>query len=234
MTRMVTIPVCRGREELIYERRGTAGDGPPGNEIDWHRYLSGNAEFDPDILRMKELCERGDVMGAIRYVDDAIRRRPDSPLLYSHKAVIFADSGRLREAEACCRKAISLDAQCSHAYETMGVTMRRSGRPAEAMSYYNEAVRLYEPVGEPDRHLACIYSNMGTAMADMGRLEDSVRCYDESIKVDPRYAMAYRNKAGSLYKMGRTNEAKDCLAVAVALNPDLVTQFLNPQSGPRR
>ena len=146
-----------------------------------------------------------------------IRTRPHS-----------ADIDRLDEAEACCKKAISLDPMCCHVYETLGVVMRRSKRPAKAISYYNEAVRLYEPAKGTNRALACLYSNMGTAMADLDRLEDSVRCYDESIKVDPSYATAYRNKSASLQQMGRLDEATQCMMTAIMLNPDFAEQILNP------
>lgn len=94
--------------------------------------------------------------------------------MYANKVALLADIGRLDEAEVCCRKAMILDAECSHAYETMGLVMRRSQRPAKVVSYYNEAVRLYEPVEGPDRDLARLYGNMGTATVDMDGLEDSI------------------------------------------------------------
>lgn len=177
---------------------------------------------------MAKMIDQGNISGAVAHVDEAIRRRPDAPLLYTNKAALFADIDRLDEAEACCKKAISLDPTCCHAYETMGVVMRRSKRPAKAISYYNEAVRLYEPAEGTNRTLARLYSNMGTAMVDLDRLEDSVRCYDESIKVDPSYATAYHNKGASLQQMGRLDEATQCMMTAIMLNPDFEEQTLNP------
>ena len=184
-------------------------------------------DSDADIRKMAAMLDRGNILGAVMHVDKAIRRRPDAPLLYTNKASLFADIGRLAEAEVCCRKAISLDPKCTHAYEVMGIVLRRSKKPAEAMSYYNEAVRLYDPEKETKLTLARMYSNMGTAMSDLDRLEDSVRCYDESIKVDPSYATAYRNKGASLKRMGRTDEAEQCILIAMVLDPDFAELILN-------
>lgn len=202
---------------------GRGGERGSGDKDDWMWMpemdmleLTGSDHFRKGL----DLQIRGNLAGAIRCYDMALRDEPDNVNILTNKASALIDSGRIDEGLACCRTALSLDAKCSPTYETMGLGMRRGGRPEQAVPYYDKAIAYHRGKRGPDRDLARMYSNKGTALIDMGMLAESIKCYDAAIGADPDYVLAHGNKCAALAHLKRFEEAAECFAAAKMLDPD--------------
>lgn len=68
----------------------------------------------------KVVAARGDIDGAIRYVDDALAIAPDDPVLLMEKGSRYIDGKRYDEAEQALRAAMAKDAGLAAAYVRLG------------------------------------------------------------------------------------------------------------------
>lgn len=210
---------------------GRGGEHGSGGKDNW-MWMSGMEALEPTgsehFRKGLDLQIRGNLAEAIRRYDMALRDEPDNINILTNKSSALVDSGRIDEALACCRTALSLDAKYSPAYASMGLAMRRSGRPEQAVPYYDKAIAFHRGKRGPDRDLARMYSNKGTALVDMGMLAESIKCYDAAIGADPDYVLAHSNKGASLVRLGRFEEAAECFAAAKMLDPDYAIPFAKP------
>lgn len=175
--------------------------------------------MDADFAKVKRMLERGNMTGGLQHLNRLIRDNPDSSRLYAHKASVLAETGRLEEAEECCRKALKLDGNSGHACSEMGLILRRTGRPREAIPYYDRAIKIYKQ-GRDNVVLARVYSNKGTALMDMDMLEEARVCYDKSIKTNPNYVVGHANMGALLYRLDRIDDAVECFTAAKMLDPN--------------
>jgi hypothetical protein len=98
-------------------------------------------------------------------------------------------------------------------YVNEGKVLSEEGRLEEAVSKFNEAIRL-------DPQYARAYYNRGNAYGDLGQYQRAVEDYTEAISLDPQFAKAYYNRAGAYTVLGRDQEAERDIEKAVELGVD--------------
>lgn len=89
-----------------------------------------------------ELRKRGDLTGAIREYQEAVRLFTSYPPSFYNLANVLAEAGRLKEAEANYRRALELNPEKPRALYGLAMVLKRQGRTAEALPYYRDALRL--------------------------------------------------------------------------------------------
>jgi tetratricopeptide (TPR) repeat protein len=99
------------------------------------------------------------------------------------------------------------------AHDNLGVVLARSGRLPEAITHYQEALRL-----KPDS--AEIYHDLGTALTQAGRLPEAVADYEQALRLQPGYAAAHYHLGSVLARMGRMEEAVGQFEQALQIKPD--------------
>jgi tetratricopeptide (TPR) repeat protein len=123
----------------------------------------------------------------------------------------------------------------------IGNALADADRPEEALTCYDEAIRVYRQLvegegrGELVSDLAGILVNKGNALADLGRFEEALCCFDEAVAIYRRLvgtegrkelaswlAAALVNKGGALQKAERFEEALRCFDEAIAIYRQLV------------
>jgi tetratricopeptide (TPR) repeat protein len=147
-------------------------------------------------------------------------------------------------------------AQAGHA-ETLvnsGNTLRRRGRPGEALRHYTQAIDLdpghlaahrnrgavlwdlrrpvealasYERVLALDPGSAEDHYNRGTALQALGRLEEALQSFDRTLILQPDRAEAHNNRGLALQALGRFAEALQSLDRALELKPDKAQAHYN-------
>jgi protein O-GlcNAc transferase len=132
---------------------------------------------------------------------------------------ILKQQGRLREAEACFRRAIELRSDSPLPYYFLGNSLYQT-RPAEAEASYRRAIEL-----QPDFALA--YCNLGSLLGKMHRLPEEQACYRRAIEFSPDLAEAHNNLGRTLRKQGKFTEAEECHRRALALKTDLAEIHYN-------
>lgn len=68
-----------------------------------------------------------------------------------------------------------------------GVELPEQGRLKQAISAYDEALRL-------NPQYAKAYNNRGFAYDNLGQYQRAIQDYDEAIRLDPKLALAYANR----------------------------------------
>ncbi|MGA2172869.1 MAG: tetratricopeptide repeat protein [Sedimentisphaerales bacterium] len=94
------------------------------------------------------------------------------------------------------------------------------GRPAEAVKYFVEAMRLLP-------NSADIHNNYANTLKDLGRVDEAVEEYRIALKLNPSSAMPHYNLAVELAGKGDYNEAIEQYKIAVNLKPDFVEAYCN-------
>jgi len=84
-----------------------------------------------------------------------------SPEALNNLAWIMQDQGRLAEAEALAGEGLRLDPDSPNLWDTLGVTLKRAGRDAEALAPLTRAVELSKDDPDPLLHLAELQVALG-------------------------------------------------------------------------
>ncbi|HWB96869.1 MAG TPA: tetratricopeptide repeat protein, partial [Bryobacteraceae bacterium] len=135
---------------------------------------------------------------------------------------IFADgmahhqAGRLMEAIARYRQALSLKPDLAAAHNNLAIALYDLGRLEEAEVSYRQALAL-----QPNRAEA--HNNLGTLLYDRDRLEEAVACYRAALALEPDYPEALSNLGTALYRQGKLDAAEADIRHALALKPDFAS-----------
>jgi len=141
--------------------------------------------------------------GAVAFVD---RRRNEEPSANAASAeALFAkgeelESTDMKAAEAAYRKALALAPGHADAYLNLGAILCESGRAAEAVVLYDEALRRIADV-------PLLHFNRAVALEDVGRLAEALDAYEHCLRLDASIADAHFNAARLHDHLGHRREA---------------------------
>ena len=93
-----------------------------------------------------------------------------------------------------------------------GVSLYNLGHTGEAISCYDEAVRV-------DPQDAKLYNNRGTAYRAERQLDQAIRDFDEAIRLNPWYPPAYNNRGLVFHSLGEEEKALKDFDMAIQLSP---------------
>jgi predicted O-linked N-acetylglucosamine transferase (SPINDLY family) len=122
-------------------------------------------------------------------------------------------AGRLDEAIAAYRHAITLQDDLAEVHNNLGNALWARGRVDEAIAALRRAIAL-KP-GAPQPH-----NNLGAVLNGAGRLDEAIAAYRRAIALEPAYPSAYNNLGSALWNAGRLDEARTALERAIALRPN--------------
>jgi tetratricopeptide (TPR) repeat protein len=154
--------------------------------------------------------------------ETTLRENPASSLAHNNLGVIYADTGRIPEAEAQFAAAlrdesgsssVQLRPNLAVTHYDLGSVLLKTGRKTEAVAQFEEALRL-------DPRYPDAYNNLGVVLAALGRPADAVAHYEEALRLKPDFAQAHDNYGNALLQMGRLSEAADQYAQAVDIDPE--------------
>jgi Flp pilus assembly protein TadD len=129
-------------------------------------------------------------------------------------------AGRLREAEAACRKVLERNPGDAEALHLRGVLAHRAGRNDAAIKYIGRAIALV-----PDN--AEFLYNLGVAQQVAGWLAEAEASYQASLRREPGRAEAHNNLGYTKLQQGRVDDALACFEAALRLRPDYAEALAN-------
>jgi tetratricopeptide (TPR) repeat protein len=138
-------------------------------------------------MAQKALGRLDDAAVALR---TALRYEPEFFPALANLGQFLVDTGdltRLDEAEAICRRAISVAPHLPQAFISLGSVLRLKGRLEEALTCYRHVLQL-----SPNDALARF--NIGRTFQEQGRYVDAARMFDEALAFDSdpaRYHACY-------------------------------------------
>ncbi len=114
-------------------------------------------------------------------------------------------------AERWCRRALSIDPRCGHAWHNLGEALIARGRFAEAERCLRQAVRLLPELPQAWRTL-------GYVLDRLGRVGGALRALRRAVRLAPDYADGHMALAVVAERLGRRGEAirhwRQCLVHA--------------------
>lgn len=105
-------------------------------------------------------------------------------------------------------------------YSNLATALKDSGRPAEAVVYFNKSLEL-----EPDS--AEVHSNLGNALSKLGQTDEAIEHYKKALNLKPNFSDAHYNLALALARQGKTDEAIAEYRDALRFKPDDVDALSN-------
>ena len=175
-------------------------------------------------------ARQGDLSGAIRCYDGALRLQPASSGLWLRRGNACRDLGDVLGALACYDEAIRLRPDISAPWTLKGNVLRDQGNHRDAVECYDAALEAY-----PDNLLAGQHRaeairalrrsmtikdwiDWGLSYFDDGNYVRANECYDIALELDPADPAAWKSKASVLDRQGKRSEAMECETRAVELD----------------
>jgi tetratricopeptide (TPR) repeat protein/ADP-heptose:LPS heptosyltransferase len=135
---------------------------------------------------------------------------PTAAALYL-TALGFLRAGHPRDAEACCRDALALDADHADTLNLMGLLALQAEQYDHAVDWISRAIRQ-----EPKPFYL---TSLGTCLSRQGRHEEALQAFDKVVQLKPDDANLWCDLGNALVALGRTAEAILSFQHALELNP---------------
>jgi tetratricopeptide (TPR) repeat protein len=118
---------------------------------------------------------------------------------------------RSLEAQACCQKALALDAQHADTLHLMGLLSLHSKQYDHALEWISRAIR--------QQPKADYLAGLGNALLNLGRPEEALATFEKAVQLKPDHPTSWRNLGIALADVGRSEDAILSFQRALGLNP---------------
>jgi adenylate cyclase len=119
-------------------------------------------------------------------------------------------------AEDMADKAVAINPNSAKLWDQRGWVYTYSGKPTEAISSFERAIRL-SPL---DPMIYETLTGMGFALAALRRFEDAVAVCKRAARQNQKFSSTYRCLASALAQLGRDAEAREAAEHLLKLDPD--------------
>lgn len=149
----------------------------------------------------------------------AIEKDPSYAEGYAFLAEVYADLGNWRLAEANARQAIEANFQSMDAHHNMGYALEVQGRYAEAVEFYENAIKLAP-------NLAPLYLAAGRVyQIGLADYDSAIERFKKAIKLTPFDPEPYDLLGWAYYFNGEDVRAVDAFEQSINLDPNYVNPF---------
>jgi tetratricopeptide (TPR) repeat protein len=121
--------------------------------------------------------------------------------------------GHWQNSETLFRHALEVTENNYLAHKAVGDVLALNGQTDEALSQYQEAIRL-----SPD--YADAHYNLGTALSQKGQTDEAIPQFQDALRLNPGLSEAHNSLGAALLKKGQTDEALGQFQEALRLKPD--------------
>ncbi|HYS70819.1 MAG TPA: tetratricopeptide repeat protein, partial [Thermoplasmata archaeon] len=174
-----------------------------------------------DVLRKgREALEAGQVEGALRTFDAAIRIKPTYAPAWRAKARALRTAGNPQAAVNCYREALRHEPEDEASWFGLALTLHALGRRADEVLAYEELLRR-NPRSTP------AWTNKGVALHETGKFAKALACYDRILEMRPELASAWNNRGAALLRLARPEDALAAFDEALALDPGFADAATN-------
>lgn len=166
-------------------------------DIDWFKFLAAcfNQIGQPDQ--------------AIHTMEEMVRLFPDDYTGYYYLARQFTGKDQARAIENL-RKTIALNAGLAPAYEMLGISLSRDGKPDEAIDIFKQGIAV-------DGKRDSLFNSLGYTYYIKKAYDQAVDAYDQALTLNPDFALCHYNKALAHYALGQFPLAASHLKTASSL-----------------
>ncbi len=162
----------------------------------------------------QKLYLMGDLAGARRHYEEALRLHPEYPDALHNLGIILACEGRLQEAIEFYQHALRIYPAHAKAHNDLGLALFDTDRNEEAIEQFQQAVKL-----KPD--FAVAYFNLANVLAKVGRMQEALQQYRQVVRLNPDMAAEVHAALGVI-KAETPQQAVEEYQKALQLKPDMV------------
>jgi predicted O-linked N-acetylglucosamine transferase (SPINDLY family) len=133
--------------------------------------------------------------------------------------------GKVEEAVAYCREAISLDPRWAPPHFTLGMALERLGQPLAAIESYRRSLQLGGGDTPTDQALSC--NTLGAVFQSLGRIDEAATCYVQALEIEPGNPRTHNNLGVILHARGDRAGAMARYTEALRLQPNFAEAWVN-------
>jgi tetratricopeptide (TPR) repeat protein len=142
------------------------------------------------------LERKGDVQGAAREYEEALRIYPNYFEARANLGGAWAQLGRLDAAEQELSRALAMDPAHAESHNNLGNVYNQRGQLERAAAEFRAALLV-----EPD--LVEAHNNLGITLASMGKLRQAAASFEHALSLDPSFQVARDNLARARQMLGQ-------------------------------
>lgn len=187
------------------------------------RSLPSAVALEAVLRRGREQFDAGQVEGALRTFDDALRSKPTYAPAWRAKGRALRAAGDPRAALDCYAEALRCDPEDEASWFGLALSLHALGRRKDEALAYDELLR------RNPRSVAA-WMNRGVAHHEARRYEEALACYDRILSLRPEVAAAWSNRGAALLRLGHHEEALASFDDALALDPTFGDAAANRQA----
>jgi len=167
-------------------------------------------------LSIIALFAAGAVLGWRRFAPRAGRAGPAlaAGLVAVLGAMTYSQSRIYADNETLYRAILARNPDSWMAQDNLGTLLRKSGRIAEAVSHYEQALWARPDFAEG-------HNNLGVALVDSGHIEEAIGQFERAVRLRPDFPEAQDNLGSALARSGQTDRALAVFEALVARDPGL-------------
>ena len=154
----------------------------------------------------------GDYRTVLAIWTDTVEKSPRSPTAQNNLGMALAQQGRMEEAVARFRQALTIEPGHALANYNLGYMLVNQGRPQEGIGYLRQSLRVHP--ADANAHFA-----LGVALAATGARAEALRHFEESLALRPQDADVHREMANALAAGGDLAGATGHFEESLRLDP---------------
>ena len=173
-----------------------------------------NEKADKAIDKALALEQRGDVKGALKLLNEAVKLYPDNQFVLVNRGNIYNDY--LKDYERAIddyNKTIELNPKFSWPYLNRAIAYGRLKRWEEAIVDYGRAIEL-------DANYASAYNGRAWSYCQIGKFEAALPDANKALELKPNEANFFDTRASAFAGLNRYEEAIADMDKAIKLSPE--------------
>lgn len=131
--------------------------------------------------------KEGDWNTAVAYFDLVLNKKPNEAFSLNNKGYVFLQTGRLEEAKKLIDRSMSIAPKNGYAIRNMGIYYQQIGQTAKAISEYQKAIDIAEPV-------ELLYGLIGQAYIDQGNRPEACKFWKQGMMLKDVLAVEMASK----------------------------------------
>jgi tetratricopeptide (TPR) repeat protein len=189
--------------------------------IHWYDSALRTIQGDADIFVNRGIAreKNNNLQGALLDFRRALRINPNHAIAKQHMGVL-AKAAHPDSSSALLDAAINDNPHMPDAYAERGFARMEKGMYREALTDYNEAIRL-NPKNEE------YFLNRGLIKERLKDLDGAYKDYTDAISLRDGFDKAWLNRGNLLARTGKLTEAIEDYSVAITYNPSYAAAYYN-------